>query len=172
MSFAQGAYAEPVAASLAVLKVGLRPEQRVAIYGTGRIAELTRRVLATEGIHAPLLSDADLDDQRDLDALVETGLRPASMPRLAQALRPGGTLVLKSRSLEPVTLRLVDLLPRELVLRMVHYGSFTEGLALLASGRLVVDDLCGEPLPLDAWEAAFARDDERLKTMFRPGVEG
>ncbi|MEL6180979.1 MAG: alcohol dehydrogenase catalytic domain-containing protein, partial [Myxococcota bacterium] len=42
LSFVQGAYAEPVAASLAVLGKGPHPDERWIIYGTGRIAHLTQ----------------------------------------------------------------------------------------------------------------------------------
>ena len=41
LPFRHGAYAEPVAASLAVLKSGIRPEEKGLVYGDNRIAELT-----------------------------------------------------------------------------------------------------------------------------------
>lgn len=170
LSFAQGAYAEPVAASLAVTKA-LRPAEhpRVAIYGQGRIAELTRRVLAAEGVSAPILGDADLaEHDSDLDAIIETLATTDSIQRMALALRPSGLLVLKSRQIEPVALNLAALLPRELELRMVLYGAFGRGLELMASGKLRVDDLCGPVHTLEDWEAAFHGDDERHKVFFDP----
>src|SRR4029077_17070833 len=45
LPFRHGAYAEPVAASLAVRKPGSRPEKKGLVYGNNRIAELTLRIL-------------------------------------------------------------------------------------------------------------------------------
>src|ERR1700719_3534499 len=49
LPFRHGAYAEPVAASLAVLKSGIRPEETGLVYGENRIAELTLRILEAYG---------------------------------------------------------------------------------------------------------------------------
>jgi hypothetical protein len=58
--------------------------------------------------------------------------------------------------------------PKELTLRAVHYGSFPDAVALLASGKLGVDDLLGPARPLAAFEEvlAEARRTERAKLFF------
>jgi L-iditol 2-dehydrogenase len=45
VSFLAGAYLEPVAASLAVLKAGIQPEAKGLIYGDNRISQLTHKLL-------------------------------------------------------------------------------------------------------------------------------
>jgi hypothetical protein len=86
MSFAVGAYVEPVAAAMGALR-SVTAGARVRIGGGGRIAELTARVVTAAG--ARVVADGEVDVAIETDG--ETG-------SLMAALRPGGTLVLNGRT--------------------------------------------------------------------------
>jgi D-arabinose 1-dehydrogenase-like Zn-dependent alcohol dehydrogenase len=88
----RGAYVEPVAAALGVLPFVERGA-RVLVWDRGRIAELTARVLAAHG--AAVARSAG---EAELDVVIDHGGDPAELLAL---LRPGGTLILKSRARRP-----------------------------------------------------------------------
>jgi threonine dehydrogenase-like Zn-dependent dehydrogenase len=151
------ALVEPIAASLAVLNAGLDPASQGAIWGDNRIAQLTQRILAIHGFsHVSMISDQTLpvrDNQ--FDFLIETQIDSARLQAMVRLLKLKGTLVLKSRQREPVSLMVHELVKKDLTLKAVHYGSFETAIELLASGRLDVSDLIGKTYPLSAFEEAF-----------------
>lgn len=157
-----GAYVEPIAAALAVpaaLSAG-----RVGVFGTNRFADLVAAVLRVEGFEVVREGDA-------LDAVVETTGTAAELVQLCAALRPGGTLIVKSRTPEPVELPLAIIVDKQLVVRGVRYGSFARAVDLVSSNALQLETLFGETWPLAQWEAAFsrARDGEARKLFLRMG---
>lgn len=172
LGWREAALAEPVAASAAVLNAPIRPEQRGVVYGAGRIAELTARILRASGFERVRVwddaSDAPLEDD-SLDFAVETRATTRALELLLAALKPRGVLVLKSRQIQPVALTVGALLRKEPTLRAVHYGPMERALALLASGRLDAASLLGRAYPLEAWEDAFeaARAGESRKILLQ-----
>jgi len=166
----RAAYLEPVAAALAVTGAGLDPDARGAIVGGGRIAELTARVLLACGYRPPMRVSDIADLGGDYDYIIET-CAPPSLDPLVAAVRPGGTVVLKSRPAAPVALDLRLAVSRRVTLRAVSYAPFSAAADLLASDRLELGDLYGESFALDDWPAAFsaARADESLKQFFALG---
>lgn len=169
----RAAFVEPVAAALAVTRAGLRPGQRGVVLGTGRICALCVRVLAGEGIAAAPLDPAGgpREGAASLDFVVETVATAASLHLALTLLRPGGTLVLKSRPAAPVPLDVTLAVRREVVVRAVAYGAFEDAIARLASGRLEVADLLGATYPLARFAEAFAeaRRGEQTKVFLAPG---
>lgn len=163
------AYVEPVAASLAVLHAGISREQRGLVLGRGRIAELTMRVLLAHGFErVDLRAPGDPLAEDEYDFAIETAASTAVMRALAAAVRPRGRVVLKSRLVEPVALDLLQIVPKELTLAAAHYGSFEDAIALLASRRLVADDLLGPARPLEAFADVLedAKKSEQNKLFF------
>ncbi len=160
LDWRRGAYLEPVAAALGVLEAGLSPRERGAILGEGRIAALTLRVLRAGGFahvtqrsaEAPLAAD----EEASLDFVVESRADAAALDLATRLLRPGGTLVLKSRPAAPVPVDLSRCVRRRLRLVGVAYGDPAAALDLLTSGRLEVADLLGEVAPLDDHARLFA----------------
>ena len=76
VSFKQGAYAEPLAASLSVLKAGIRASQKGIIIGENRFGKLIERILNAHGFDRVQI--ASLDQTCDLDTgaydyAIETG---------------------------------------------------------------------------------------------------
>ena len=101
LSLRVAAYAEPVAAALAVLDAGLRPDQRGLILGRNRFAVLIERVLRAHGFGQVRLSDPVGGDDRPsahaFDFAVETGATAEALAEAVRVTRPLGTVVLRSR---------------------------------------------------------------------------
>jgi threonine dehydrogenase-like Zn-dependent dehydrogenase len=164
------AYLEPVAAALAVCEVGLPAEASGLIVGRGRIARLLERVLTAKGYGGFVLHDPGVALRPDsVGTVIEAGLDAARLAFAVDALAPGGTLVLKSRPTGPVPLDVARVVNKRLRLVGANYGSFSEAMALLATGRVRVDDLVGEVWPLSRFAEAFdAARDERDKPFLAP----
>jgi L-iditol 2-dehydrogenase len=174
VSLLAGAYAEPVAAALGVLNADLHPQQKGLIYGTNRFSRLIASILRARGfadltLHTPETGSSALAEDA-YDFLIETKASSCVLAELIRAARPGATIVLRSRDPQPVSLNLLDALPKELTFRAVHYGPFPTAIALLAEGRLDLTELLGPLYPLDAWEQAFTRaqDSEAVKVFLSP----
>lgn len=163
LSFEAGAYAEPVAAALAVLQAGPRTRERGLVAGGGRIARLVERVLRAHGFRS-LETGAGPFPEDAFDFAVETD--PAALAEVLRAVRPGGRVVLKSRPSGPVPFDLALAVRKELVLAGAAWAPFPEALAFLASGKLDLEGLLGPALPLESF--ATLTDDESLKTFLRP----
>lgn len=155
MSLVHGAYVEPVAAALAVLRY-VTAGDRVRVAGTNRIAELTRRVVSLGG--------GIVCDEGIVDVAIEHDGHAAA---LVPALRDGGTLILKSRARRALALPADELVARELRIVGASHGSFGQAIALLAEGRLAIDDLIAAPRALADFEQVFAAARaETQKQMF------
>lgn len=157
MSFRQGAYLEPVAASLAVAHAQISPAGCGLIYGDNRIARLTQRCLQACGFDDIAVADGDLP-QNHYDFIVETLATTDSIARMVAALKPGGRLVLKSRQHAPVAFNINQLVMKNITIEAVGYAPFQQGIDLIASGKLQVDDLFGTVYALEDFNDAFDAD--------------
>jgi threonine dehydrogenase-like Zn-dependent dehydrogenase len=159
VSLRAAAYCEPVAAALAVRKAGLSASAKGLVFGKNRIAELVVRVLRHSGhrdvtVHDPA---AGAPLPRDLfDFAIETTATTATMRAIVDAVRPGGTIVLKSRPYEAVGLDVAAAVTKELTLRAVGYAPFDEAIAVVAERAIPIDDLLGDAYDLDDFARAFA----------------
>lgn len=173
LSLFVAAYTEPVAAALAVVDVAGKHLDREApglIYGQNRIAELTRRILVAHGFSRLTLHDHRGPPlPRDTFSFaIETVATTETIRDLVSTLRPRGALILKSRTPSAIEIDLPSLVRKELSLHAVNYGSFARSIDLLATRRIVVDDLLGDRFSLADHEQAFARarSSEHAKVMF------
>lgn len=154
-----GAFLEPVAAALAVLRAGILPTERGLVIGEPRLSVLAARVLDARGFTQVEVCDAALAADlpaNHFDYIIETQLTSELFACYLAALRPAGKLILKSRLPQRVEFIPAQLVRKEPVIVPVHYGSFDEALELLATGRVQVDDLVGECYPLESFEQALA----------------
>lgn len=167
-----GAYAEPVAAALSLAQLDGPPAARGALVGKNRFSQLAYRVLTAIGRPAPLVFDeAAAFDHRPhaFDYVVECRPDAAVLAACIRLLRPGGTLVLKSRSVHPTAVVLGDLVRKGLRLQGLHYGDFTTAVRMLADSAVDVSDLLGRSLPLAAGVDLLTRDEvETDKTFLIP----
>lgn len=167
-------FAEPVAAALEVQEqVALRPGSRVVVIGDGKLGQLVARTLALAG-HRPtvvgrhrrklaLLSSLGIETASsdglppgEADVVVECTGNPDGLAIARAAVRPRGTIVLKSTYHGEVTVNLSGIVVDEVTLVGSRCGPFAPALALLAGGTLRVDDLIDERFALADGVAAFA----------------
>lgn len=159
MSWQQGAYLEPVAASLAVANAQINAAQKGLIYGDNRISRLTERCLRASGfVDIDVCSSETVLPDNHYDYIIETLATTEAIGRIVTALKPGGRLILKSRQHAPVSFNINQLVMKGITIEAVSYAPFQQGIDLIASGKLVVDDLFGQTFDLDDYAAAFAAD--------------
>jgi L-iditol 2-dehydrogenase len=169
LSLQRGAYVEPVAAAMAVLRAPIARHERGLIYGDNRIAELTRRILVAHGFERiEVARDGAPLGESSFDFAIETIATASALRALLAAVRPAGKIVLKSRPFEPVALDVAAAVAKEVSFHAVRYASFSSAIELLAGERIAVDDLFERPVPLASFERAFehARGSESKKVFF------
>ncbi len=176
LSFTEGAYAEPVAAGLAVLKAGIRPEDTGLICGTNRIARLIQRILFARGFRAVECVDPAAGPRLGpgrYDFAIETDPSPRDFAMMLGAIRRRGTIILRSRLHRHIEFPLSAALHKEPVLQVVNYGPFGDAVDLLASRALELGDLFGREYPLEDFAAAFAdaRNGEAKKLFLAVGPD-
>lgn len=167
------AYAEPVAAALAVFNAGVAAHHHGLVHGGNRFARLVEMLLRAHGfrsvtLHDPTASEPLPDDA--FDFAIETGLDRRVMADLIRVTKPGGTVVIKSRVPKDVPVDFLPAVLKQLTFRAVNYGSFRKAVGLLAEG-LDVAELLGPVRPLEEWATAFeeARGREGKKLFLAPG---
>lgn len=171
VSFLEAAYAEPIAASLAVLKTGIGEGEKGLIYGKNRFSELMKKILVAKGFVNVDVFDGATDGAVDscaYDFVIETVATNSSMRAIVKAVRPGGKIILKSRQHDAVSIKLADLVKKEPTIHAVNYGSFDEALQLLERGAITIDDLVDGIYPLNDFRRVFrnAQNSESLKPFF------
>ena len=167
-------FTEPLAAALEIQQqVHIRPTDRVLVVGVGRLGQLIawtlsltgaevsavvrrprqRELLAPYGVQ-PLT--ADEVPSRAMDVVVEATGNPEGLALAKRALRPRGTLVLKSTYADQTTLNLAPFVVDEVNVVGSRCGPFAPALRHLAQKRLDPRPLIEARYPLDQGTKAFA----------------
>ncbi len=184
----QAVFTEPLAAALEILEqVHIRPTDKVLLIGAGRLGQLIARVVRLTGaeIHVvvrreraarplrmlgiPTLSTDDLPEGV-WDVAIEATGNPEGLALARRALRPRGTLVLKSTYAGHGTLDFSRIVVDEQTLVGSRCGPFPPALRLLSLGLVDPRDLIDGVYPLEQAEAAFAHAARPgvLKVLLRP----
>lgn len=176
MPFKHGAYIEPVAASLSVIKAGIEKNQKGVIYGQNRFGQLIERILKAYGFKNITIFDPTEGVSAPVDAYdfaVETMATADAMQVIFGMVKPGGRVVIKSRRHDPIGICFNTLVRKELTLCAVNYGSFGEAIRLVADGLIYVDDLLGDIYALEDFESVFemSRTHESKKIFFMPNKD-
>jgi 2-desacetyl-2-hydroxyethyl bacteriochlorophyllide A dehydrogenase len=174
-------FTEPLAAAVEILEqVRVLPEDRVLLVGAGRLGQLVAQVLALTGarlrvvakhrIQKELLSARGIEtiepeevEPRRWDIVVEATGSPSGFDLAARALRPRGTLVLKSTYRGEVTLALAPFVVDEITIVGSRCGPFAPALGLLERAEV-------DPLPLIARRYPLAQAVEAMEEAARPGT--
>jgi L-iditol 2-dehydrogenase len=171
----RAACVEPIAAMSAVLGAPIRPDMRGLVLGTGRIADLTIRVLRARGFAdvetAPAvgrLPGADFSGAAGdaascgyYDFVIEAAGTDEALDLALRSVRSGGVVVLKSRPAVPLALNVTRAVRNDVTLAAVSYGPLDDAVRL--AGELSLDDLLGPVYPLARFgEALAASLDEPL----------
>jgi len=172
-------FTEPLAAAVEILQqVHIAPTDRVLLIGAGRLGQLVAQVLALTGAelevvarHAlqkallrardiAVIAETDVAS-RTYDVVVEATGSPSGLELARQALRPRGTLVLKSTYAGEVTLNLSPFVVDEITIVGSRCGPFAPALRLLERGDVDPTALIAERYPLDRAVEAMERAAER-----------
>lgn len=167
-------FTEPLAAALEIQEqVTIGESDRVLVVGDGKLGQLVAQTLALTGCqllvvgrHAQKLANLaargiatalveEMGD-RTFDLVVECTGNPQGFQQARQALRPRGTLVLKSTYAQPLTLDASALVVDEITLIGSRCGPMAKALDLLAAGKVDVTPLIQACYPLAEGLAAFA----------------
>jgi threonine dehydrogenase-like Zn-dependent dehydrogenase len=184
-------FTEPVAAALEIQQqVSVRPDDRVLVVGDGKLGQLVAQTLALTGCELLVVGRhrnkldrlaargiktglADAVTERAFDLSVECTGNPEGFAIARRALRPRGTLVLKSTYADRLTFDVSSLVVDEITLIGSRCGPFPQALQLLSQEKLDVNHLIQTRYPLDEAIAAFDRAQERgvLKVLLEIGAE-
>ena len=159
-------FTEPLAAALEIEEqVDITPDARVLVVGDGKLAQLIARTLALTGCrlavtgrHREKLQQlealgiatitADAIRPRSFDVAVESSGSPTGFALARAALRPRGTLVMKSTYAGDLTLNASSIVVDELTLIGSRCGPFAPALHLLESGHVHPEPLIHARFPL------------------------
>ncbi len=174
-------FTEPLAAALEILEgVHLQPTSRVLVVGVGRLGQLIVRVLALTGAQIDVV--VRREKQRALlrswhvgfrtvedvpegayDVVVEATGNPDGFALARRALRPRGTLVLKSTYAGSLQVDFSRVVVDEQMLMGSRCGPFDAALRIWTRGFIDPQDLIETTYPLERGVEAFAH-------ASRPGV--
>lgn len=168
-------FCEPLAAARTILEqVHVAPSARVLLVGAGRLGQLVARVLRLGGAQL----DVVVRHARQRELLEALGVRCLAEEAVAsrsyelaveasgaaegfslarRALRPRGTLVLKSTYAGSVNVDMSSIVVDELTVVGSRCGPFAPALRLLASGSVDPTPLIEDRFPLADGIQAFAR---------------
>lgn len=174
-------FAEPIAAALEIQEqIAIRESDRVLVVGDGKLGQVIARTLALTGCrlavtgrHAGKLAlleragigtiDADAVAPRSFDVTVECSGSASGFDLARKALRPRGTLIMKSTYAGELTFNASSLVVDEITLLGSRCGPFPPALRLLADAEIDPTDLIHARYPLSDAIAAFEHAQ-------RPGV--
>lgn len=189
VSTAVAAFTEPLAAAFAIPeRVHVRPVDQVTVLGDGKLGQLVARVLRGTGCALELVGKHDAKlalaarhgisvtrleawterlrsggRRAQRDVVVDCTGSAQGFELARAAVRPRGTLVLKTTCADAVRLDLAPLVIDEIRVVGSRCGPFEPALRALESGMVEVSDLQDRIFPLD--EAL-----EALAHAARPGV--
>ncbi|MFA6301753.1 MAG: alcohol dehydrogenase catalytic domain-containing protein [Legionella sp.] len=170
LSQEEAAFIEPIAACLAVCHTDIKSYQRGLIYGSNRIAELTRRILAIKGFDGVEMHN-DKTASNAYDFIIETVPSAEAFRTITRLVKPKGLIILKSRPFNSIELPITTIVQKEIRLIGAHYADFQEAINLVASGTLHIKDLLGatftfeQAVPILLGTTPVAED---LKLFFKP----
>ena len=175
LSTEKAAFTEPLAAALEVQQqMDIRESDRVLVIGDGKLGQLVARSLALTGCrltatgrhreklallerHGIHTTNADAVAPRSFDVAVECSGSASGFELARTALRPRGTLVMKSTYAGDLTVNASSLVVDEITLVGSRCGPFAPALRLLADGKIDPTDLIHARYPLRDAVAAFER---------------
>ena len=168
-------FTEPVAAALEIQQqVPISPEDKVLVVGDGKLGQLVAQTIALTGCellvigrHRDKLANleergiktgfADVVKDRYFDISIECTGNPEGFAIARRALRPRGTLVLKSTYAGALTFDASALVVDEITLIGSRCGPFKPALQLLAQNQVDVKHLIHSRYPLDEGLVAFEK---------------
>jgi threonine dehydrogenase-like Zn-dependent dehydrogenase len=183
----QAVFCEPLAAAYEILEqVDVGTEAHCIVLGDGRLGLLCAQVLATTGAQVTLVGKhpdklalveervqtvlLEAFEPAPADVVVEATGSTSGMELAMRAVRPRGTVVLKSTVAGSHTVSLAPLVINEVTVVGSRCGPFAPALAALEAGTVDVERMISATFPLDEGIAALDRAASPgvLKVLLRP----
>ena len=177
----EAVFTEPLAAALQIqAQVPLRPGQRVLVLGAGRLGTLVARTLARTGAEVRVVarlaarrdqlraSGVDAVAPEDVpagsaDVVVDCTGHPDGFARARAAVRPRGTIVMKSTYAGEAAVNLSSVVVDEITVVGSRCGAFAPALELLSARALPVRELVQA-------RYSFARGADAFAEAAQPGA--
>ena len=181
-------FTEPLAAALEIrAQVPIGPKERVLVIGAGRLGQLIARslvpsgarieavvrherqrdLLRAAGVH--VISEEDLP-LRAVDVAIEATGSASGFALAQKAVRPRGTIVLKSTYADRLEIDAAPIVVDEITIVGSRCGDFAPALQMLDAGQIDPRDLIDSERPLGEALAAFEQAERpgALKILLRP----
>ncbi len=180
----QAVFTEPLAAALEIIQqTHLRPTDRVALVGDGKLGLLIAQVLRLPGCEVTMVGRHperwDLLHRQGIatcrpeqaegwyDVVVDVTGNPEGLKTSRRLVRPRGRLVMKSTVAAETQLDLTMLVVDEIQLIGSRCGPFPAALRLLQRGLIETAPLITATYPLDDAMAAFTASRGALKVLLQ-----
>jgi alcohol dehydrogenase len=183
----QAVFAEPLAAALEIVeRCHIRPTERVALVGDGKLGLLTAQVLRLTGCELVVVgrhperwdfltrqgvAATTAPDQLEAggwDVVIDCTGSPGGLETARRLVRPRGRLVLKSTFHGESPLNLSRLVVDEVALLGSRCGPFPPALRLMERGLIETEALISARYTLDDAVEAFQATGGRLKVLLAP----
>jgi len=156
ISTEEAVFIEPLAAALRIQEqVAITPKDRVLVIGHGKLGRLIARTLALTGCDLLIASRGDSVPERKFDIVVECSGNPEGFEIARKAVRPRGTIVMKSTYAGDLKVNASALVVDEITLIGSRCGPFDKAIDLLASRKINVSDMIDATYPLEKAITAF-----------------
>lgn len=177
-------FAEPLAAALEILEqCHIKPTDKVAVIGDGKLGQLIVQVLTLTGCSLTVIGKhpdklALLQEKarivvynpaeaaRIFDLVVECTGNETGLQYAGQIVKPRGKVILKSTFSSQAGAIGADWVVNEISLTGSRCGPIAGALRLLERSLVAVEPLIGGIYKLSEWEQAFA-DNSGLKILFK-----
>ena len=168
----EAVFAEPLAAALEIQEqVRVTANDRVLVVGRGKLGTLIAQTLSLTGCRLSVVGREDpAPAAKSFDIAVECSGNPAGFAIARAALRPRGTLVMKSTYAGDLTVNASSLVVDEITLVGSRCGPMDKALRLLAERKIDVRPMLHATYALDNALAAFAHAQRpgTLKVLVTP----
>ena len=152
----EAVFIEPLAAALEIQEqVAISADDRVLVVGHGKLGRLVARTLALTGCNLTVASRGAVVPEKHFDVAIECSGNPDGFEIARRAVRPRGTIVMKSTYAGALTMNASSLVVDEITLIGSRCGPFDKAIDLLAAKRVEVRDLIDAIYPLDDALTAF-----------------
>ncbi|UCD36109.1 MAG: alcohol dehydrogenase catalytic domain-containing protein [Nitrospiraceae bacterium] len=180
-------FVEPVAAAYEIMEqVSITPMTRVCVLGDGKLGLLAAQAIARTGCHITasgrhreklsILEDAGIDTrinpefrEREFDVVVDCTGSPDGIRTALQAVKPAGTIVLKTTVASPCQIDLNQIVIDEISLIGSRCGPFDTAIRALEAGEINTERLVSGVYPLEDGLMAFdhAARKDALKVILK-----
>jgi threonine dehydrogenase-like Zn-dependent dehydrogenase len=169
----EAVFTEPLAAALEIQgQVKITPDDQVLLIGYGKLGRLIAQTVALTGADVTIASRTPSPELRTakFDIVIEASGNPEAFDVARKAVRPRGTLVMKSTYAGNLTLNMSSIVVDEITLLGSRCGPFAPALELLAARKVDVKPMIEAVYPLGRALEAFehAQRPGTLKCIIRP----